>query len=78
MFGLSKSQREILDFISDYQLRHGFTPSIQDIVDGTGRKGKANVHRILQKLEERGRIRRLPNKARSIEVVRERNFSDKA
>lgn len=46
-------------------------PNYSEIADGLGNRSKGNVHRLIVALEERGAIRRIPGKARAIEVVPE-------
>lgn len=58
-----------LSFVRAFQFKHGYCPSYGEIADGIGLKSKSNVHRIVKRLEERGHIRRLFHKARSIEVI---------
>ena len=68
---LTPRQKECLDFIIRYQRESGgVSPSVVDINLATGSVAKSgNGHRFLQDLEERGFIRRLPFKARAIEVL---------
>lgn len=67
-FGLTSRQQACLAFLVE-AASAGKTPTIQEIADGIGLASKGNAHRLLQNLEERGKIRRLPHKARAIEVV---------
>ena len=50
------------------------SPSYQEIADAIGVKSKSRVSDLIRALEERGEIRRLPNRARSIEVVNKTDF----
>jgi repressor LexA len=64
-------QRAVLKWIKRaIEDRQGTPPSYQEIADGVGIKSKSGVHEIVLKLEERGYIRRLPNRARAIEIIR--------
>lgn len=67
--GLTRRQRELLDFISAYSAKHGIAPSFDEMASATDEASKSSVHRIIVALEERGFIRRLPNRARAIEIV---------
>jgi SOS-response transcriptional repressor LexA len=69
MYGLSNPQNKVLQYIIRYQLQYGHSPSVGDIATGLGQKSKANVHRILKELVTRKRIRMMPRKARTIEVI---------
>lgn len=69
MFSLTQKQSETLAFIIGYDAKHGVAPSISEIAVGIGGT-KARAHKLLCGLEERGAIRRIPNRARAIEIVR--------
>ncbi len=66
---LTKRQREILDYLSDYIGDHGYAPSFEEIAVSMGFKSLATVHEHLSNLERKGVIRRGYNESRSIEVL---------
>jgi repressor LexA len=66
--GLTRSQRDVLDFIKAYLDQHGIPPTFQDIADSVGLRSKGGIHRVLTALEERGHIERLPARARAIRL----------
>jgi repressor LexA len=67
---LTAKQRELLLFI-DQSLKHdGISPSFDEMREALDLKSKSGVHRLISALEERGFIRRLPNRARALEVVK--------
>ncbi len=66
--GLTRVQRDVLDFIIAYSSQHGIPPTFQDIADNVGPKSKSCIHRIVTALEERGHIERLPGRARAIRL----------
>lgn len=67
--GLTSQQKALLDFIDDFINQNGFSPSYDEMREALGLHSKSGVHMLVKALEERGFIRRLPNRARSIEVV---------
>ena len=67
--GLTPKQCELLDYLSA-RGQTGVAPSFEEMKQHLGLRSKSGVHRLVAALEERGRIRRLPNRARCIEVVR--------
>lgn len=69
MIGLTHKQRDCLAFIRAYMDEHESSPSFEDIKGALELKSKSGVHRLLQALEERGRIRRLHDRARTIEIL---------
>ena len=66
---LTKRQREILDYLSDYIGDHGYAPSFEEIAESMGFRSLATVHEHLSNLERKGVIRRTYNESRSIEVL---------
>lgn len=67
--GLTKRQADALGFIRNYHAEHGITPTYSEIMDALGLASKSGVNRIVVGIEERGFIRRLPGRARSIALV---------
>src|SRR4051794_24856086 len=67
---LTRKQRELLQFIQDRLSDTGISPSFDEMKDALGLKSKSGVHRLITGLEERGFIRRLPHRARALEVSR--------
>ena len=70
-YGLTRRARDLLVFITEYAERNGgIAPSYDEMVSASGLKSKSGIARLLDQLEERGHIHRLPHRARCIEVVR--------
>jgi repressor LexA len=67
---LTRKQRELLQFIQERLSDTGISPSFDEMKDALGLKSKSGVHRLITGLEERGFIRRLPHRARALEVTR--------
>jgi repressor LexA len=67
---LTRKQHELLCFIHDKLVESGVSPSFEEMKDALDLKSKSGVHRLIRALEERSFIRRLPNRARALEVVR--------
>ena len=67
---LTRKQHELLCFIHDRLAESGVSPSFEEMKDALALKSKSGVHRLISALEERGFIRRLPNRARALEVLR--------
>lgn len=63
---MTEKQQYVYEVIETWWLRRGYGPSIQNIMDITGDKSKANIQRIIVKLCELGHCKRLPNSARSV------------
>ena len=67
---LTAKQRELLLFIDERLKSTGISPSFDEMRDALDLKSKSGVHRLISALEERGFIRRLPNRARALEVLK--------
>ena len=67
---LTAKQRELLLFIDERLKGSGISPSFDEMREALDLKSKSGVHRLISALEERGFIRRLPNRARALEVVK--------
>ncbi|HWI86899.1 MAG TPA: transcriptional repressor LexA [Sphingomonas sp.] len=67
---LTRKQHELLCFINDRLSETGVSPSFEEMKDALELKSKSGVHRLISALEERHFIRRLPNRARALEVLR--------
>jgi repressor LexA len=67
---LTAKQRELLMFIDRRLGETGISPSFDEMREALDLKSKSGVHRLISALEERGFIRRLPNRARALEVMK--------
>ncbi len=67
---LTRKQHELLTFIHKYLSQHGVSPSFDEMKLALGLKSKSGIHRLITGLEERGFLRRLPHRARALEVVK--------
>jgi repressor LexA len=67
---LTKKQHELLLFIHGHLQKNGVSPSFDEMKDALALKSKSGIHRLITGLEERGFIRRLPHRARAVEVMR--------
>ena len=66
---LTRKQQELLSFIDDRLRADGVSPSFEEMKDALQLRSKSGVHRLINALEERSFIRRLPNRARALEVL---------
>jgi len=67
---LTRKQYELLVYLDKELQKKGVSPSFDEMKDALGLKSKSGIHRLITGLEERGFIRRLPHRARAIEVLR--------
>jgi len=67
---LTRKQLELLRFIHERLKESGVPPSFDEMKDALDLRSKSGIHRLITALEERGFIRRLPNRARALEVIK--------
>lgn len=67
---LTKKQHELLLFINQRLKDGGVSPSFDEMKEALGLKSKSGIHRLITGLEERGFLKRLPHRARALEVTR--------
>jgi repressor LexA len=67
---LTRKQHELLVYIDGRLGETGVSPSFEEMKDALDLKSKSGVHRLISALEERGFIRRLPNRARALEILK--------
>ncbi len=67
---LTRKQHELLLFINERMRETGIPPSFDEMKDALDLRSKSGIHRLITALEERGFIRRLPNRARALEIIR--------
>ena len=67
---LTRKQHQLLTYIDNHLNANGVPPSYDEMKDALGLKSKSGIHRLVTALEERGFIRRLPHKARALEVLK--------
>lgn len=62
-------ERQILDFIVQFSQRYGFAPTLKEIGDAMGTKSPATIHEHIDKLRQKGYVKKLDGTARGLEVV---------
>ena len=67
---LTRKQLELLDFIHKRLERDGVPPSFDEMKEALDLRSKSGIHRLITALEERGFLRRLPHRARALEIVK--------
>jgi SOS-response transcriptional repressor LexA len=69
MVPLTAKQAALLRYIAGYQAAHGYSPSYREMCEGVGIRSNQRIFEMVDALEERGAITRLPRKARSITLL---------
>jgi len=68
MSGVTKKQAELLQVIKEFQELNGYTPTIRELAELTGRTSTP-THSMIENLVKRGRLRKIAGSARSLEIV---------
>ena len=66
---ITRRQRQVYDFISDFVQKHGYSPSFEEIGEGLGLSSLATVHKHISNLEKKGLLTRDYNRSRSIDLL---------
>ena len=74
---LTRKQRELLMFLEERISQSGVTPSFEEMKQKVGLKSKSGIHRLISALEDRGFIKKLPFKARAIEILKLPNIKQR-
>ena len=67
---LTSKQHDLLMFIHERLKEAGVPPSFEEMKEALGLKSKSGIHRLITALEERGFLRRMPHRARALEIIR--------
>ncbi len=72
---LTKQQKRLLSFIHSFQQENGISPSFEEMRHAMNQKSKSSVHTLLNGLIERGFVKKLTNRARALEIIKDPNFT---
>ena len=75
---LTKKQHQLFLFLEERISQSGITPSFEEMKNKVGLKSKSGIHRLISALEDRGFIKKLPFKARAIEILKSPDIKSKA
>ena len=69
-YGITKQQLKLLNFIQDYINKNTISPSYDEMTIGIGLKSKCGIADKINQLEQRGWLKKLPGKSRSIQITK--------
>ncbi len=75
---LTRRQREVYDFISQFVDSNGYSPSFEEIAEGVHLSSLATVHKHISNLESKGLLKRDYNRSRSIDLIKPKGLMKKA
>ena len=64
-----KTSERVLNYIIQHREKHGYAPTVREICEGVGLRSSSSVNGHLQRLEQKGKIKRKPASPRAIEVI---------
>jgi repressor LexA len=70
---ITRRQKEVIDFLSGFTTKHGYSPSYEEIASGLGLSSLATVHKHVTNLQNKGMLQRAHNRSRSIDVIPQRS-----
>lgn len=72
MLSVTEKQYELLKYLREYMAEKPIAPSYAEMMNRLDMKSKSGIFRLLNALEERGYIQRMPNRARAIKILEEK------
>lgn len=66
---ITRRQKEVIDFLSSFTQKNGYSPSYEEIASGLGLSSLATVHKHITNLQNKGLLQRAHNRSRSIDVL---------
>ena len=70
---ITRRQKEVIDFLSSFTQKNGYSPSYEEIASGLGLNSLATVHKHITNLQNKGLLQRAHNRSRSIDILPQRN-----
>jgi hypothetical protein len=66
---LYKKERELLEFLAQFQKQYGYSPTLVEMAKGTGHKSVSTIHTIIRNLVEKGYIQKVDGNARVLRII---------
>lgn len=67
---MTNAEKKVYDAIWSYQEKHGYPPTIRDIMQITGHRSSSSVHSLTKKLENKSYIKHIPNSPKTIQILK--------
>lgn len=69
---LYKKERELLEYLSQFQSQYGYSPTLSELAEATGHRSKSTVHAIIKSLVDKGYIQKVDGNTRVLKIIEER------
>lgn len=66
---LYKKEREVLEFLAQFQSRYGYSPTLGEIADATNHRSKATIHALIRSLVEKGYVQKVEGNNRVLKIL---------
>jgi len=66
---LYKKEREVLEFLAQFQRQYGYSPTLSEIAQGTGHRSNSTVHTLIKSLVEKGYVQKVDGNTRVLKIV---------
>lgn len=72
---LYKKEREVLEYLAQFQRQYGYSPTLMEIAQATGHRAKSTVHAIIRSLVDKGYIQKVEGNTRVLKIIEEKTFA---
>ncbi len=73
---LYRKEREILEYLAQFQRQYGYSPTLGEIADATGHKAKSTIHALIKSLVEKGYIQKVDGNTRVLKIIEEKAYAN--
>jgi len=72
---LYRKEREVLEYLAQFQRQYGYSPTLQEIAEATGHKAKSTVHALIKSLVDKGYVQKVDGNTRVLKIIEEKTYS---
>lgn len=72
---LYRKEREILEYLAQFQRQYGYSPTLGEIADATGHKAKSTIHALIKSLVDKGYIQKVDGNTRVLKIIEEKTYT---
>lgn len=69
---LYRKERELLEYLAQFQSQHGYSPTLQELADATGHRSKSTIHTLIRSLVDKGYVQKVEGNTRVLKIVEEK------
>lgn len=72
---LYRKERQVLEYLAQFQRQYGYSPTLQEIAEATGHRAKSTIHALIRSLVEKGYVQKVEGNTRVLKIIEEKTFS---